>query len=99
MMLKAKNDNRFGIIPVPKSLPRLVFLPGSSVRYMLIEEIILEYAETMFSMYTMSEKSVISVTRNADINPDDEAFGFEEDYRIHMKKILKKKSPSCRRQA
>jgi len=92
MMLKWKTDTRFAIIPIPKSLPRIVFLPGSDLRYMLTEEIVSEYAGDVFERYIVTEKAVISVTRNADINPDDEAYDFEEDFRLHMKKILKKRA-------
>lgn len=90
--LKGGSTKLYGIIPVPKSLPRILFLPGNSVRYVLAEKIILEYAERVFDMYDVVEKTVLSVTRNADINPDDEAFDVEEDYRHHMRKILKKRA-------
>ncbi len=90
--LEAKEGKRFGLIPVPKSLPRLVYLPGGSVRYVRMEEIILENADRVFERCETIEKTVISVTRNADINPDDEAFELEEDFRLHMKKVLKKRA-------
>lgn len=90
--LAGEKKELFGLIPVPKSLPRVLFLPGSSLRYVLLERIISEYAGEVFESYTITEKTVISVTRNADINPDDEAFEVEEDYLHHMKKLLKKRS-------
>ena len=91
-LLKSKDDIRLGIINVPKSLPRLFFLPGENIRYILLEDIILEYCEKIFEKHTVLNKSVASITRNADINPDDEALDFEEDFRIHMKKLLKRRS-------
>lgn len=91
-LLKSKDDIRLGIINVPKSLPRLFFLPGGNIRYILLEDIILEYCERIFEKHTVLNKSVASITRNADINPDDEALDFEEDFRIHMKKLLKRRS-------
>lgn len=92
VMLKSKDDAKFGIIPVPKMLDRLVFFKNGLARYVLVEDIILKYAEKIFEMYTVEEKAVISVTRNADINPDDETYDFDEDFRHHMKKILKKRA-------
>ncbi|SHI21034.1 polyphosphate kinase [Sporobacter termitidis DSM 10068] len=92
VMLKSKDESRFGIIPVPKMLQRIIFLNSSLTRYILVEDIILKYAEKIFEMYDVEEKCVISVTRNADINPDDETYDFEEDFRHHMKKILKKRA-------
>lgn len=90
--LETKEGKRFGLIPVPKSLPRLLYLPGGSVRYVRLEEILLEYADKVFERCDTVEKTVISVTRNADINPDDEIFELEEDFRLHMKKVLKKRA-------
>jgi polyphosphate kinase len=92
VMLKSKDDIKFGIIPVPKTLPRLVIVKNNGTRYILIEDIILKYADRIFDMYSIVEKTILSVTRNADINPDDEALDFEEDFRHHMKKILKRRA-------
>jgi polyphosphate kinase len=90
--LETKEGKRFGLIPVPKSLPRLLYLPGGSVRYVRMEEIILENADRVFDRCEMVEKTVLSVTRNADLNPDDETFELEENFRLHMKKVLKKRA-------
>ena len=90
--LDTKQGTRFGFIPVPKSLPRAVYLPDGSMRYVLLENILLEYAGRVFERYSIQEKAVISVTRNADINPDDEAYELEEDFRLRMKKALKKRA-------
>ncbi len=60
---------RYGFIPVPKSLPRVVMLPDGGMRYVLLEHLLLEHADQVFGKYDTLEKVVISVTRNADINP------------------------------
>ncbi|MFB0920694.1 MAG: polyphosphate kinase 1 [Oscillospiraceae bacterium] len=91
-MLDDDGKQRFGIIPVPPSISRILTLPGNGMRYILLEELILEYAETIFDTYIMVGKSILAVTRNADINPDDEAFELEDDFRLHMKNILKKRA-------
>lgn len=90
--LKSEDTQLFGIIPVPQHLPRFHILPGSHLRYILIEEIIYEYAESIFSMYDLTSKTIICVTRNADINPDDEGYEVDEDFRFHMKKMLKRRA-------
>lgn len=92
VMLNSKEDTKFGIIPVPKTLPRIVIFKYSQTRYILIEDIILKYVDKIFDMYRVQEQTIISVTRNADINPDDEALDFEEDFRHHMKKLLKRRA-------
>lgn len=85
-----KQDPLLGIIPVPNMVPRIVQLPGGNLDYMLMEEVIRHYAPSIFDMYDVGTAAVISVTRNADINPDDETYD-DDDYRKHMKKILKKR--------
>ncbi len=91
ILLKRKKKITLGIIPVPVSLPKQIFLPGKSIRYILLEEIILAYVDKVFDMYSIVDKSVICVTRNADISPDDEDIEEGEDYLHHVKKTLKKR--------
>ncbi|WP_130860933.1 polyphosphate kinase 1 [Bacilliculturomica massiliensis] len=81
----------YGIVPVPASLPRMLFMPGNSVRYVLVEDIICDCAEEIFHMYQLLCKSVTIVTRNADISPEDEGFEIDDDYRARMKKMLRKR--------
>lgn len=90
--LSINKKKTFGLVPVPLSLPEAVFLPGNSLRYILIEKIILEYAAQIFTDYTIEEKTVLRVTRNADINPEDELLDMEKDYLDHMQRVLKKRS-------
>ncbi len=92
VLLKSKDGSKFGIIPVPKMLRRILYLKNGLAKHILIEDLILNYTEKVFEMYEVEEKAVISVTRNADLNPDDETYDFEEDFRYHMKKILKKRA-------
>ena len=66
----------------PLRCPRWCSFPGDGARYVPIEDILLEYTGNVFEMYDVLEKTVFCVTRNADINPDDETFGAEEgDFR------------------
>lgn len=88
VMLKHKNRDIFGVIPVPDALPPVFYLPGAHTRYIRVENIILEYAEHLFAPYTVAEKVIFAVTRNADVNPDDEVFADEQDFRKRMKKVL-----------
>ena len=91
-LLGHKKSERLGLLPVPASLPALVFLPGDQPRYVPIEDILLEYAGNVFEMYDVLEKTVFCVTRNADINPDDETFGADEgDFRKKMEKLLRQR--------
>lgn len=82
-----------GVIEIPASLPRIVEMPRAegSLRYILIEDLIMSCLDTCFGSYMPEERAVIRVIRNADIDPDGEGVEEEEDYRQHMKRVLKKR--------
>ena len=94
---KGKNigadDATFGLIPLPHQAKRVIKLPGEGTQYILLENAIKTIVDEVFSMYATKRASVICVTRNADIDPND---GTEEDldydYREHMKRMLKKRA-------
>lgn len=88
VFLKAKNHNIFGVIPIPESLSDIFYLSSDDKKYIAIEDIVSHYADKMFEPYTVLEKVIFSVTRNADINPDDEVFAEETDFRKRMKTVI-----------
>ncbi len=83
--------NMLGIIEIPASENRVVKLSQSAkaFRYVLLEDVLRLNLGQCFGDYTPAESAVLRVTRNADIDPDDEGVEEEEDYRQHMKKVLK----------
>ncbi|HML45251.1 MAG TPA: RNA degradosome polyphosphate kinase, partial [Clostridia bacterium] len=89
VMLESKQGKRYGLIPVPGFLPRVIFLPGSGLRYVLMEELLLDKAERIFERYEAKEKTILSVTRSADIALDEESYELEENFLQKMKKALK----------
>lgn len=82
-----------GIVEVPTSQGRVIELPSTEgqYRYILMEDVMLELLEGCFGDYVPTASAVIRVTRNADIDPDGEGVEEEEDYRQHMKKVLKRR--------
>lgn len=91
-LLSHKKTERLGLLPVPASLPPVVFLPETPSCYILTEDILLAYADHVFEMYDVLEKTVLCVTRNADIQVDDETFGVEGgDFRKKMEKLLRQR--------
>lgn len=80
-----------GIIEVPASEQRVVALGSDAraFRYVLLEDMLRLFLDRCFGDYAPSRSCVLRVTRNADIDPDDEGVEEEEDYRQHMKKVLK----------
>lgn len=82
-----------GIIEVPASFPRVIEVSRENgrLRYILLEDVILSCLDSCFGAYAPHDRAVIRVTRNADLDPDGEGVEEDEDYRQHMKKVLKKR--------
>lgn len=91
LSMEREGAESIGVIPVPQLLPNILYLPGKEIRYINMENILFEYAQEIFELFNIKSKTIVSVTRNADISPEDELFDDDEDYRHHMKKILKKR--------
>ncbi|MEI3218294.1 MAG: polyphosphate kinase 1 [Lachnoclostridium sp.] len=89
--LKADNKSMLGIIPVPKFVSDILYLPGHDIRYIRMEKVIMEYLELVFEHYEVTDKNYICVTRNADITPDDELLEINDDFRYLMKQSLHKR--------
>ena len=67
---------------------RLVEIPGRKGTYMLAEELILHFLPEVFSGYNITCKSLVRVTRNADIDAD-KVYDEELNYRDHMAEVIK----------
>lgn len=90
--LKYKSKEMFGVIPVPETVKPVLVLPGDKIKYIQTEEILLSRVEEIFANYTVLEKTIFCITRNADVNPDGESYEFaSDDFRKKMKKVLKKR--------
>ena len=92
LTLRMEGRRCFGLVPIPKNLPPYLRLEERGLRYLLTEQVVLAFADVLFENCQVEEKCVISVTRNADISPEDEDYDVGEDFRAHMQKILKKRA-------
>ncbi|MCD8376485.1 MAG: polyphosphate kinase 1 [Oscillospiraceae bacterium] len=94
IILSLKRDGKtlLGILPVPDSLPPFLRLAEGGIHYILTQDVLLALADQVFDQYTVEEKAIVCVTRNADIAPEDEAYDVEMDFRQHMRKIVKKRT-------
>jgi len=91
-MLGTKNGKqRFGIVPCNNGMfNRLIAIPGRPGYYMLSEELILHFLPLVFVGYSIVCKSLIRVTRNADIDAD-KVYDEELNYRDHMEEVIKQR--------
>ncbi|MCL2250257.1 MAG: RNA degradosome polyphosphate kinase, partial [Oscillospiraceae bacterium] len=85
--LEKKRGNIFGLIAVPTGTDRLISLDSKSDvhRFILLEDLILYFADLAFGVYTVTEKHIIAVTRNADIGTAEELLDEDIDFRQFMK--------------
>lgn len=91
VVLQTKSGKeKLGIIPCSNTgFKRLVELPTAGT-YMLAEELILHYIPEVFERYNIKAKSLIRVTRNADIDVD-ALYDEDLDYRDFMAELIKRR--------
>lgn len=85
---KDKKGITIGIIPVKNEhFPRLIPLGIEGKRFILAEDVILNFAHLVFKNYKVVDRVIIRVTRNADIDPDDD----DGDFRESMEELVSKR--------
>lgn len=92
VVLQRKNGKeKLGIIPCGAGVfPRLIEVPTKPGYFMLAEELILHFMPKVFNDYFVKAKSLIRVTRNADIDAD-ALYDEDLDYREFMVELIKKR--------
>lgn len=82
---------KIGIVPCAAGVfPRLIDAGGDGRTFMLAEELILHFLPQVFPGYHIKSKSLIRVTRNADIDAD-ALYDEDLDYREFMADLMKKR--------
>ena len=82
---------RAAIIPCSNNVfRRLIDIPTRKGTFMLSEELILHFLPKMFKNYIVKEKSLIRVTRNADIDTET-IYDEDLDYRDAMENLIKQR--------
>ena len=84
-----KGKEKLGIIPCSSTgIQRLIPVPGKTGTYMLSEELILHFVSKIFKVYHIKAKSLLRITRNADIDAD-ALYDEDLDYREFMVELIK----------
>ncbi len=95
LLTTKSGKSKIGIIPCSNNVfKRLIEIPTRPGNFMLSEELILHFAPKLFKKYVVREKSLLRVTRNADI---DAATIYDEDldYRDAMEHLIKERKRLC----
>ena len=91
---KDEGKKKIGIVPCTNTVfKRLIVVPSRPGTFMLSEELILHFVPKLFetySQYEITQKSVMRVTRNADINAGD-VYDEDLDYRDVMEHLIKQR--------
>ena len=93
IVLLEKNDgkSRIGIVPCTNTVfKRLIGVPSHPGSFMLCEELILHFVSKLFDRYNIVQKSVMRVTRNADIDAGD-VYDEDLDYRDVMEHLIRQR--------
>ena len=84
-----KGKEKLGIILCSSAgIQRLIPVPGKTGTYMLSEELILHFVSKIFKGYHIKAKSLLRITRNADIDAD-ALYDEDLDYREFMVELIK----------
>ncbi len=95
VMLLSDGDGskEMGMVPVPADLPPYISDPDNPLHFVRTEQLVLHNVERLFPNYKVSDACIVSVTRNADIDLDDDKFDDTEiDYRAFVARMLKKRN-------
>ncbi len=75
MKLSARNDKRIlqALIPVPHQVERFVRLPGDTVRFIPVEDVIVMNLDRLFPGYDMLQSGRFRLLRDSEMEVDEEA--------------------------
>lgn len=91
LLTSQKGKKKTGIVPCSNSVfKRLIEIPTRPGCFMLSEELILHFISKLYPKYEIREKSIMRVTRNADIDAHD-LYDEDMDYRDMMEQLIKKR--------
>ncbi|MBQ7720897.1 MAG: polyphosphate kinase 1 [Clostridia bacterium] len=81
-----------GIVPVSNAFGRVVSLPSpDGVAYLPIEDLLLRFASEIFDGCEIAGRAIIRVTRNADVEVEDNFSDDDLDYRDYVTAIIKRR--------
>ena len=86
--LKGDKESNFAVVQVPSILSRFLEIPCDSGRaFVLLENIIIHYLDILFELYKIEAYCPFRITRNSDLEIDEEA----EDLMVEIQKSIKKR--------
>ena len=84
--LDAELEDKFGFIDIPRTLPLIKVIPGTGFRYVLTEDIIKMFADTLFVPFVPLDLHVIDIARNAEASGGTDAANTAEEMRDALRR-------------
>ncbi len=84
--LDAELEDKFGFIDIPRSLPLIKVIPGEGFRYVLTEDIIKMFADTLFVPFVPLDLHVMDIARNAEASGGTDAANTAEEMRDALRR-------------
>ncbi len=80
------------LVPLPQQAPRFIRLPGDSVRYIVLEDIIFLFLNTLFPGYIVKSYGMFRVLRDTEMDIDEEA---EDLVRVFESALKRRRLGHC----
>lgn len=85
-----------GIIPVTAGniFERVIYIPNENTdicKFVLIEDLIVHFADIIFPNFEVAHRNVFRLTRNADIDVNEALYDHDVDFRDVMEEVIKKR--------
>ena len=89
LVIKREGRQTFGLLPIPQQVEPFIVLDKNSTKIILMEEVISNFADDLFTQYEILNKAVFNVVRNADLVIEDEFVEAKIDLSKKMRRLLK----------
>ncbi|MFO1243470.1 MAG: RNA degradosome polyphosphate kinase [Rickettsiales bacterium] len=84
---KKKGKTLLSVLPIPHRLPRFIRLEGEPLRFILLEEIIEYFLETLFPGYEKTNSTLFRIIRDSDLDVEEQA----EDLMRYYERAIKER--------
>ena len=93
--IRPKKDggkSSLGIIPISNAFGSIISLPSAEgMTFVPVEDLMLRFASDIFKNYDIFGRTIVRVTRNADVTVEDNFADDEVDYRDYVTAIIKRR--------
>ena len=76
---------QIAIIPLPAPLPRFILLPGKKMRYVLLEDAIRLFLNTLMPDFESIDSALFRIIRDSELDVDDDAEDFVRNFERALK--------------